>query len=410
MQGSRGWLTVGEAAQRLGVKPATLYAYVSRGTLSRRRSPTGQSLYDPAEVERLARRGRPRRAAGASEWVIESRITYLGEDRPYYRGRDALALAETQPFEAVAEWLWTADPRALARPAAGSPAPGSGTGAGWRAPPTATAAGRTAQAGLPDDVLPLERLQVIVPALAATDALRNNLEPDAVLDVGRALIAGMVACLPGADVDGAMADRLWTKLTGAKPRPGLVDALRTAMVLLADHELPASTLAARIAASVRADPYATVIAGLGTSSGALHGGASLGAEIMLAEVADPGRAREAIGLRLRRGERVPGFGHLVYRSADARAGMLLERVRGAGHRADRIAVADALLAEARRRRLPPPNVDFALAALTNVAGMPLGSGEAIFGIARTAGWLAHAREEYERRTPLRLRSVYIGPE
>jgi citrate synthase len=366
MQGSRGWLTVGEAAQRLGVKPATLYAYVSRGTLSRRRSPTGQSLYDPAEVERLARRGRPRRAAGASEWVIESRITYLGEDRPYYRGRDALALAETQPFEAVAEWLWTADPRAL--------------------------------------------LQVIVPALAATDALRNNLEPDAVLDVGRALIAGMVACLPGADVDGAMADRLWTKLTGAKPRPGLVDALRTAMVLLADHELPASTLAARIAASVRADPYATVIAGLGTSSGALHGGASLGAEIMLAEVADPGRAREAIGLRLRRGERVPGFGHLVYRSADARAGMLLERVRGAGHRADRIAVADALLAEARRRRLPPPNVDFALAALTNVAGMPLGSGEAIFGIARTAGWLAHAREEYERRTPLRLRSVYIGPE
>jgi citrate synthase len=74
-----------------------------------------------------------------------------------------------------------------------------------------------------------------------------------------------------------------------------------------------------------------------------------------------------------------------------------------------LAVADANLAEARRRRLPEPNIDFALAVLTRVAGMPIGSGEAIFAVARTAGWLAHAREEYAQRTRLRPRAVYSGP-
>jgi citrate synthase len=399
MQEVSAWLTVGDAARRLGVKPATLYAYVSRGVLSRRRSPTGQSLFDPAEVERLARRGRPRRAAETPEWVIESRITALGEDRPYYRGFDALELAEAHPFEAVAEWLWTGDRQSLALPTAA-----------WQAPASVTAAGRAAQCGLPDDVLPLERLQVIVPALAASDPLRSNLEPAAVLDVGRALIGGMVDCLPGPDIGGAIGDRLWTKLTGAPPLPRLVDALRTALVLLADHELSASALATRIAASMRADPYASVIAGLSTSSGALHGGASLGAEVMLAEVNPPAKARDVVGLRLRRGERLPGFGHPVYRSTDARAVMLLDRVRTAAPGHAGLAAADAVIMEARRRRVPEPNIDFALGVFTNVAGMPIGSGEAIFGIARTAGWLAHACEEYERRTPIRLRSVYIGPE
>jgi len=187
----KGWMTATEAATRLGVKPATLYAYVSRGVLTRRRSPTGQSLFDPSEVDRLARRGRPRRRPAADELVIESRITALGEDRPYYRGRDALELSASQPFESVAEWLWTGSEEALARK------PGV-----WSALAAGVEAGQAAQSGLPPDVLPLERLQVIVPALAATDPLRANLEPEAVLDVGRALIAGMVDSLPGPTVGG----------------------------------------------------------------------------------------------------------------------------------------------------------------------------------------------------------------
>jgi citrate synthase len=393
----KGWMTATETATRLGVKPATLYAYVSRGVLTRRRSPTGQSLFDPAEVDRLARRGRPRRRPAADELVISSRITALGEDRPFYRGRDALELSASQPFESVAEWLWTGSEEALARK------PGV-----WSALAAGVEAGQAAQSGLPPDVLPLERLQVIVPALAATDPLRANLEPEAVLDVGRALIAGMVDSLPGPTVAAGIATRLWAKLGPTRPRSRLADALRTALVLVADHELAASTLAVRVAASVRADPYAVVMAGLGTMSGPLHGGASLGAESLLAEV-DGASAREVIGLRLRRGERIPGYGHAVYRPTDARATTLLDRIRSLAGSHPVLATADAVLAEARRRRLPEPNIDFALAVLTRAAGMPIGSGEAIFAVARTAGWLAHAREEYEQRTRLRLRAVYTGP-
>jgi len=193
------------------------------------------------------------------------------------------------------------------------------------------------------------------------------------------------------------------------PPADLLDALRAALVLLADHELAASTLAVRVAASVRADPYAAVSAGLGVIGGALHGGASLGAEAVLAQIDDPDQAGYVLGERLRRGERIPGFGHGVYTAGDRRATALLERIRAAAPGHDRLAAAEAVLAEARRRRLPEPNVDFALATLGAVAGMTRGAGEAIFAIARTAGWLAHAAEEYGRRSPLRLRAVYTGP-
>jgi citrate synthase len=75
----------------------------------------------------------------------------------------------------------------------------------------------------------------------------------------------------------------------------------------------------------------------------------------------------------------------------------------------RLAVADAVLAEARRRALPEPNIDFALAALADAAGMIRGAGEAVFAVARSAGWLAHALEEYARKRPIRPRGIYTGP-
>ncbi|WP_344610224.1 citrate/2-methylcitrate synthase [Dactylosporangium salmoneum] len=387
------WINADEAARRLGVKPATLYAYVSRGVLTRRKAEDGHSVFDAAEIDRLARRGRPRRPTGGNELVIESAVTMLGEDRHYYRGRDAIGLAADWGLEQVAAWLW------------------QGGAEGWAADPQAVAAARTAQEGLAPAVLPLERLQVIVTALAVADPMRFNLDPAAVAQAGRGLIAGMVEALPGPDAPGEtpVHERLWRKLAGDGADPALADALRFAMVLLADHELASSTLAVRVGASVRADPYAVVAAGLGVTSGALHGGASLGVETMLAEIGEPGRASFAMGERLRRGERIPGFGHAVYRSGDARGEALLERVRAAVPGHPRLAVAEAVLDEAGRRRLPAVNVDLPLGLLTHLAGMPRGAGEAIFAISRTTGWLAHAMEEYASPTRLRLRAAYTGP-
>jgi len=115
-----------------------------------------------------------------------------------------------------------------------------------------------------------------------------------------------------------------------------------------------------------------------------------------------------VGELLRRGERVPGLGHFVYQAGDPRAVLLLDLIRKAAPDSDRMAVAEAVLAEARRRALPAPNIEFALAALSAVAGMTPGAGEAVFAVARTAGWLAHALEEYARATPIRPRGVYTG--
>ena len=425
------FLTAAEAARRLGVKPATLYAYVSRGVLTRSQAAGGRaSLFSTDEVERLARRGRPRRPAGAADITVESAITELTADSLRFRGLDVMRLAVSRTFEEVAGLLWTGEFQAAAKP--------------WQARPAALAAGRAAQAALPAGALPLERLQVIVPAMAATDPLRLQLDPSAVVAAGRNIIAGMVDCLPPAGPSpdaadpgtsqpdaadpgtsqpdaadpgtsqpdaapaGPVAGRLWTRLCGRPASPALLRATSAALVLLADHELAASTLAARAAASVRADPYAVVGTGLGAVSGALHGGASLGAEALMAAASGPDDVPRVVAELLRRGEKVPGFGHFVYRGGDPRATVLLDLVRQAAPKSGQLAVAEAVLAEVRHKSLPEPNIDFALATLARVAGMVRGAGEAMFAVARTAGWVAHALEAYAGPGPLRPRAVYTG--
>ncbi len=446
-------LTAAEAARRLGVKPATLYAYVSRGVLSRGKAADGRaSLFHADEIERLARRGRPRRPPGVADITVESAITEIAGDRLRFRGLDVARLAVSRTFEEVAELLWTGELRS-AREA-------------WQARPAALAAGRAAQAALPARTLPLERLQVIVPAMAATDPLRLQLDPAAVTAAGRSIIAGMVDCLPATVIPGPgipgpgipgpgipgpgipgpgipgpgipgpgipgpgipgpgipgpgipgpgipdpgepVAERLWSRLCDHRASPALLRAVSAALVLLADHELAASTLAARVAASVQADPYAVVGTGLGAMSGALHGGASLGAETLLAAARGPGDVPRVVGELLRRGEKVPGFGHFVYGNGDPRAVVLLDLLRRAAPKSGQLAVADAVLAEVRQKALPEPNIDFAIATLARVAGMVRGAGEAIFAVARTAGWIAHALEAYAGPGPLRPRAVYTG--
>jgi citrate synthase len=424
------WIGTGEAARRLGIKQATLYSYVSRGVLRRRTGQDGRaSLFDAGEVESLARRGRPRHP-GAGEFVIESALTEISSDRVCYRGRDITALAARYELEDAAWLLWTGELTGRER--------GS-----WRAAEAALRAGRAAQAALPPGTLPLERFGVIVPALAAVDPLRLQLDPPAVIAAGQAIMAGLVDCLPAAspgtagagtagDADavtpsqpgaasGAAADwggsgggasltgRLWVKLCPGPPDQGLQGALRAALVLLADHELAASTFAARVAASVRADPYAVVATGLGAAGGALHGGASLGVEAMLAAAAGPQDVTRVVGSLLRRGERIPGFGHFVYKAGDPRAAFLLAEIRARAPDSPRLEVADALVREVVGRGLPTPNIDFALAVLASVAGMVTGAAEAVFAVARTAGWIGHALEEYARHAPLRPRARYTGP-
>lgn len=392
-------MSASQAAARLGVKRATLYAYVSRGLLERLPGGGKESEFDPVAVDRLATRGRRAPGVKPQAVLVETALSDVRDDDVRYRGASALELARTRPFEQVAEWLWGA---------ASEPQPG----APFNAPRAAVALARAVQAALPEDALPLERLRVIGVVLGSTDPLRYELSRGAVIATARGLVAGMVESLPriGQEParDRSLSARLWPRLCAARANAARLHALDVAMGLCVDHALSPSTLAARIAAAQRADPYAVVQTGLGALSGALHGAASLLAEELIAEVEAGGDPSAVIGARLRRAERIPGFGHALHANGDPRAPVLLAAVRAAygGKRA--LAASDALATVMRERGLPAPNVDFALATLARAAGMTRGASEAIMALARVAGWLAHALEEYEHPTRFPIRALYVG--
>jgi citrate synthase len=393
------WMSSESAAARLGVKRETLYAYVSRGAVrSERMRGERRSRFLRADVERLAARRRSGGRAGGLEVIIETDLTLLDPAGAlYYRGWDVeRAVAEGASFEQVAGWLWSADrsPATFEAPAA-----------------MLTSARRVADA-LADQPR-MDRLRAVVATARHADPLRDDRRPEAVGLTGRALIAVLVESLPavgGAEAPAApaaVAERLWPRLSPVPARPALVRLLDTALVLLADHELAASTLAARVAASTWADPYLVAQAGLAALGGPLHGGASGAARGLVREVVTGAAGpAEAIGRRLRDQQRIPGFGHRVYRARDPRADVLLRSLGAAGHplRAER-----ELLATMGERGLPFPNVDFALAALAEGHDMVDEAGEVIFAVARTAGWLAHAAEEYRHSLRFRPRATYTGP-
>ena len=394
MSDDQDWLTSEAAAARLGVKPETLYAYVSRGTVRSERVPgTRRSRFHRGDVERLA--GKQRRGggrAGALDVIVETELTFLdpaGHLR--YRGWDVSdAVDRGVPFEEVAGWLWSGDR---------SPAV-------FRSPPAMADAARRVSQALADQPA-MDRLRAVVAAARHTDPLRDDRRPVAVASAARALIATMVDALPlvGEAPGGeTIAERLWPRLSPQAATPERVRLLDATLVLLADHELAASTLAARVTASTWADPYLVVQAGLAALAGPLHGGASAGARRLIREVGEGTPAAEAIGRRLRDEQLIPGFGHRIYRSHDPRAEVLLGLLAASRSLPDE----DALVGVMRERGLPFANVDFALASLAERHEMVDVAGEIAFAVARTAGWLAHAVEEYRHRLRFRPRGVYIG--
>ncbi|MGK5630215.1 citrate synthase [Streptomyces sp. URMC 123] len=423
-------LSTREAAVRLGVKPETVYAYVSRGLLSSRRSPGGRgSTFAAEDVEALARRGRrdgrlqggtgpaPQGSSGSARpggdgpWAagalaapggtpaVRTGITLIEDGRCFFRGVDSTALAERHGFEEVAEWLWTG----VLRP-----------GVRFAAPVEPLAAARRAVAALPDHSGPMDRLRLAVVAAAAADPLRFDLSEATVLATARTVIATLVGALPSAgrspdDAD-PIARRLWARLTPVPADDAAVRVMEAALVLLTDHDLAASTLAVRVAASARAHPYAVVSAGLGALDGPLHGGASALAHRMLDEVLQRGSAAAVVSDHLRGGRRVPGFGHRLYPGEDPRARVLFDLLEAVPSAAPALAAAREVAATTARHVAAHPNVDLALAVLSVAARMPAEAGETVFAVARTAGWIAHALEEYEER-PLRMRPIgqYCGP-
>jgi citrate synthase len=375
-------LTTEEAARRLGVKAPTLYAYVSRGLLGSHRDPTRRgSLFDLADIEALAARSRGGRQTATRLATITTGVTQLDQHLgPIYRGRLATELAAGSSFEEVAELLWQSDAGDWSAPDLG-PCPLADT---------------------------LDRMRWALVMCGATDALRSDLRPTAVTRAARRCAAALTLAVgdapPGEDAAASLAARLTARLTisTAMVPPAAVNA---ALILFADHELATSAMAVRVAASVRADLYDAMAAGLATLAGPLHGGASQQAYNLLVAAERDGVAR-ALNEALRLQGRLPGFGHSVYTSGDPRFGALLALAEPLLNEERRSIVRD-VMALAARHDVPLANCDLALAALSWGTGMPSDTGRTIFAVARVAGWCAHYLEELaERPLRFRARAVY----
>ena len=369
------WITAAEALALLGSKPQTLYANVSRGRITARTDPGDprKSLYRQEDVQRLAARTRGRRAAHTvaaetiawGEPVLATAIATVRDGRLLYRGEDAVKLSERATLGAVARTLWQTDLDLDFGHRSQTLAPGMP--AAYRA----------------------------VAELAATDmpaAGRNRavLLVDAARTVSS--LAGALAA-PGADPVHERLARQWQ-------RPNAADTVRRALVLLAEHELNASTFAARVTASTGAPLSAAVLAGLAALSGPLHGNASQ-SMTSLANLAQIQGAEVVIGTHLRQGNRLPCFGHQLYPDGDIRAAALLESFAVPEVFAELAIAGEQLTGE-------KPNVDFALAAFVMAFDLPADAPLQIFALARSVGWIAHALEQVETGALIRPRARYVG--
>jgi citrate synthase len=400
MSTTPSYLTAAEATHALGVTRATLYAYASRGHITSEPVPgrPRERRYRREDVERLGQRKEARRdpdaaAARALHWggpVCESGITLIDDGVFYYRGHDALALAETATVEQAAALLWEADEverKALfAQPC----------------PLTRDEVSRL-RAHAAD---PLRLCQMVLPVAAVADPAAFDVRPKAVRRTGARIVKLLTVAITGRTADDPVHRALQAAWAPTASDAG--DTLRTALVLLADHELNVSAFSARCAASAGASPYDVVSAALATLKGYKHGGAAERVGDLLAKSGTERSARAALAEQLRRGDGVAGFGHPLYPAGDPRATPLLRLAVAAGSRTERRRLAN-LLKASKTVLHERPTVDVGLVALARAYGLPEQAPLLIFALARSVGWLAHAMEEYASGRLIRPRARYVGP-
>ncbi|HKH71560.1 MAG TPA: citrate synthase [Vicinamibacterales bacterium] len=204
-------------------------------------------------------------------------------------------------------------------------------------------------------------------------------------------------------------------LTGERPNSTAIRAFDIALTLHADHELNASTFAARVAAATLTDIYSAIVAAIGTLKGPLHGGAN--AEVMkmlleLGQTASGDRVDDVVRGKLARKEKIPGFGHRVYKTEDPRATHLRQMSSELGKRSGNTAwfdMSQRIEALVKGEKKLNPNVDFYSASTYHALGIPIDLYTPIFAVSRISGWTAHVLEQYANNRLIRPRADYTGP-
>jgi len=204
-------------------------------------------------------------------------------------------------------------------------------------------------------------------------------------------------------------------LTGQRPSPLATRAFDVSLVLHADHELNASTFAARVAAATLTDLHSAMVAAICALKGPLHGGANADVMKLLLDIGqDAGveRAEAYVRARLDRKAKIPGFGHRVYHTEDPRATHLRRFSKLLGEKAGQpqwFELSQRIEQVVRADKKLYPNVDFYSASAFYALGIPVDLYTPIFAVSRISGWTAHVLEQYANNRLIRPRTDYIGP-
>lgn len=382
---SRTWISRSEVLERLAVKPQTLYAYVSRGRIAARPDPRDprRSLYAAEDVLRLADRSaagglRPSPLVGGlasrGEATVDSSISTVRSGRLFYRGRDAVALAETATVEQAARLLWGGeeDPFAEQKPRIDVVFPGG----------------------------PRTRLFAALARRAEEDAATTGRADRSLRREAASLLNELIDVVAGAGPRLYLHQRLaraW-KLDDRDAH-----LIRRALVLAADGDLTTPTLAVRLTASTGASLAGCALAGLTAFSGPQFGGQLARVCAYVAETRRGGDPQAAAHARLVQGLEIPGFGAAAFPEGDPRAQALLAAMALPQDLADIVQVGQGLTQQA-------PNFDLALALLGRRLDLPKDGPFALSVLGRACGWLGHAMEQARAAEPIRARLRYVGPE
>jgi citrate synthase len=396
----------------LGIKPATLYTYVSRGLLHPlRHAHRKANRYLLEELQSLKVRSSVRQgsgpvAAAAMRWgqpVIETSITEIDEDGPRYRGFLATDLVRHPArFENTAELLWsglqTDSPQT------------------WPVETMKVDVARALEAVLQQGFVRPRMMRVF--SIVATVLGDGTLEQELRMGSTERLSRQMLFAFTGAcgllgprgvylqpQVEQSLALHVMEAM-GVTKAPALEHAINTALILSADHELSPSTFSARIAASTGATLHACIVAALAAHQGAALAGGADAAEDLIESLHSNADLKSRLAEAELKGQRLPGFGLPIYPNGDPRAALMIKLAQQTAPGSAQADLALRFVEGVNERLGLHPNIEMGLVVLCNAWHMPARSACALWGIGRTAGWIAHTLEQRLAGFTIRPRGLY----
>lgn len=380
------WFTASEVTEWLGVKRATIYSYVSRGLIRRSVGRGGSVVYFGPDVRRLALKGRKSRLNKEGyEQLIDARLATVGDGVPCIRGESVIQLAERFSFDEFTEWLWS-------RPES-SPEPSWRTGA--RQPDAAQLSLiLDVDKVVPADAPPLNRVLCGLSLLAArTPEWLGARAGSSVFALGHRLLQD-ISLLAASQVGPAressassIAERLVKGLCRARGTEfaSAVRLVDNMLIAAADYALAVPAVALRLCSSIGAELPLAMLCAISATRGTQPGTASLAVEDCLRQIKDHQSPAEFLDVV----KAMPGFGHPRYQQGDPRARYLLARLADERAGTERISIVHKVLEAAEDNGRPPPNIDFALAAMAYVLKLRRGTGEVMIALGGTPGWMIH---------------------